>query len=100
MLSFGVIIYFMLSFNVILFLLSFPPFFLFPENVTHSILASMKDKRQRKRGLETRRKKDINCGIEPQKWNTRLRGRKKEDWRQGTEDERQGTEDGRQGTET
>jgi hypothetical protein len=40
MLSFGVIIYFMLSFDVIIFchhlLLSFPPFFLFPENVTHS----------------------------------------------------------------
>jgi hypothetical protein len=53
----------------------------------------MKDKRQRKRGLETRRKNDRNCGIELQKC-AMLKERKKEDWRQGT------TEDGRQGRET
>jgi hypothetical protein len=62
----------------------------------------MKDKthkRQMKRGLETRRKKDMNCGIELQKWNTR-RGRKKRIGDKGTDPGRQGTEDGRQGTDT
>ncbi len=33
----GWVLSFMLSFNVIIFCYHFPPFFLFPENVTHSV---------------------------------------------------------------
>jgi hypothetical protein len=38
---------FMLSFNVIIFCYHFPPFFLFPENVTHSKLLNKMAKKGR-----------------------------------------------------